>query len=651
MTDDRSARVKPPHRKKEEPNLIPQRGAAGTPGPTGPAGAAGAPGPSNQIDESSGPTSLAVGAIANGQFTKRVGTTFVGATLAAVATSGAAADVSGLAAIATSGSASDLGAGTVPLARLSGITDTEIAAAAGIVLTKLATIAAARILGNNTGGASVPLELTAAQVKTLLAIAAGDVSGLATIATSGSASDLSTGTVPLARLVGITNTEIAAAAAIVLTKIANQADLTILGNNVGAPGPPIALTAAQVRTLLALATIATSGSASDLGAGTVPLARLTGITDTQVAAANKDGAAATASMRTLGTGAAQACAGNDSRLSDTRSPATGTVVTASIAAGAVTGAKLAALGIQISGFALAASGSVSYGIGACRNGYVYLGTQTTPRVYKYHAKSMYLAASVTPPSAAAFSTKGAIRWSASLSRFVCQFPTGFALYDPSNDTFGSLITTPTAWGQLNAVYNEADSRLYYAATGSRIARCDSAGANQSNGGAHTNGCVEVGVDNTGAYAFSVENNGASAGKLYRYVLASWPTLGASITLGAVVVTGVSIVVTAANKLVVGQGTAGLMIVDPITFTTVTNITLSGTNSPAGMIYDSTTDRIFVSETTTGKIWVLDGTTFDILVAFNPDTTGASQATLAYDPVNGVLWVGTHNSTTYQRFYT
>jgi hypothetical protein len=44
------------------------------------------------------------------------------------------------------------------------------------------------------------------------------------------------------------------------------------------------------------------------------------ITDTQVAAANKDGAAGTASLRTLGTGAAQAAAGNDSRLSDARAP-------------------------------------------------------------------------------------------------------------------------------------------------------------------------------------------------------------------------------------------------------------------------------------------------------------------------------------------
>ena len=44
------------------------------------------------------------------------------------------------------------------------------------------------------------------------------------------------------------------------------------------------------------------------------------ITDTHIAAANKDGLAATPSMRTLGTGGTQACAGNDSRLSDARTP-------------------------------------------------------------------------------------------------------------------------------------------------------------------------------------------------------------------------------------------------------------------------------------------------------------------------------------------
>lgn len=47
------------------------------------------------------------------------------------------------------------------------------------------------------------------------------------------------------------------------------------------------------------------------------------IVDADVATANKDGLAATPSMRTLGTGSTQACAGNDSRLSNSRAP-TGT---------------------------------------------------------------------------------------------------------------------------------------------------------------------------------------------------------------------------------------------------------------------------------------------------------------------------------------
>lgn len=81
------------------------------------------------------------------------------------------ASIASLAAIATSGSGADLTASSVALG-------------------KLANLAANSIMGNNTGAGATPLALTSAQVKTLLAIAAGDVSGLATIATSGSGSDV-----------------------------------------------------------------------------------------------------------------------------------------------------------------------------------------------------------------------------------------------------------------------------------------------------------------------------------------------------------------------------------------------------------------------------------------------------------------------------
>jgi len=58
----------------------------------------------------------------------------------------------------------------------------------------------------------------------------------------------------------------------------------------------------------------------EINADTVRVKAL-GITDSHVAAANKDGLVGAPSLRTLGTGSQQACAGNDGRLSDTRVPA------------------------------------------------------------------------------------------------------------------------------------------------------------------------------------------------------------------------------------------------------------------------------------------------------------------------------------------
>lgn len=67
--------------------------------------------------------------------------------------------------------------------------------AGAVTLAKLAAIGASTLLGNNTGGSAAPSALTPAQVKTLLAIAAGDVSGLGTLATqSGTFSGTSSGT-------------------------------------------------------------------------------------------------------------------------------------------------------------------------------------------------------------------------------------------------------------------------------------------------------------------------------------------------------------------------------------------------------------------------------------------------------------------------
>jgi len=65
-------------------------------------------------------------------------------------------------------------------------------------------------------------------------------------------------------------------------------------------------------------------------------------TSAKVASANKDGTAAIPSMRTPGTGAQQAAAGNDDRFSDARSPSAGSVADASVSTtAAIAESKLA----------------------------------------------------------------------------------------------------------------------------------------------------------------------------------------------------------------------------------------------------------------------------------------------------------------------
>ncbi|MFA5436149.1 MAG: hypothetical protein WC372_08950 [Candidatus Neomarinimicrobiota bacterium] len=92
------------------------------------------------------------------------------------------------------------------------------------------------------------------------------------------------------------------------------------------------------------------------------------ITGAMIAAAIKDAAAGTASLRTLGTGAAQACAGNDSRLSDTRTPTDNTVATAKIQNLAVIEGKLAASAVAQAKLKTS-TGSVSVSVSTESSGY------------------------------------------------------------------------------------------------------------------------------------------------------------------------------------------------------------------------------------------------------------------------------------------
>lgn len=250
----------------------------------------------------------------------------------------AASTITGLAAVATSGSASDLGAGTLPAARfndtahgaraggtlhaeattsvagfMSGADKTKldgIASGAQVnVPTDLSYTASTRLLASSTG-ADVTLPLVSSGDAGLAPASGGgttnflraDGTWAAPPGGGGGVSDGDKGDITVASSGTVWTVD---AAAITLAKMADLATSTIIGRAAAGTGVPEALTASQVRTIInvadgatanasdaslrdrathtgtqaastitGLAAVATSGSATDLGAGTLPAARL-----------------------------------------------------------------------------------------------------------------------------------------------------------------------------------------------------------------------------------------------------------------------------------------------------------------------------------------------------------------------------------------
>lgn len=240
-------------------------GIAGLSGPSGPAGSAGASGPSGPTGPA--PSGSGYVHVTNGSLdapSASIPQADVTGLVAALAAKAASAS---LATVATSGSAADL-TGTLAAARIADgslaiakLSATDVTAAGKAILDD-ADAAAQRAtlgLGSAATQASTAFEASGAVathaalttvhgisafgatlVDDASASAARTTLGLAAVASSGSASDLGTGTLPIARI---------ADGDVSLAKLANLAASTVIGSVAG--GVPAALTATQLTALIA----------------------------------------------------------------------------------------------------------------------------------------------------------------------------------------------------------------------------------------------------------------------------------------------------------------------------------------------------------------------------------------------------------------
>ena len=150
-------------------------------------------------------------------------------------------------------------------------------AAGAVTLAKMANLAANSIIGNNTGSPATPIALTSSQVSTFLSLGtlstqSGTFSGTSSGTNTGDQTITLTGNVTGSGTGSFATT--IANSAVTLAKIANQADQTFLGNVSGGSAAPVALTAAQGKTLLNLTgtnsgdqTITLTGDVTGTGTG------------------------------------------------------------------------------------------------------------------------------------------------------------------------------------------------------------------------------------------------------------------------------------------------------------------------------------------------------------------------------------------------
>ena len=158
--------------------------------------------------------------------------------------------------------------GTLPLGRLSGITSSELDAAAGITSGQIASLDAAKLTG------TVPLAQLSGIKSSQLDAAAGITSSQIN---SFDASKL-TGTVPLLRLSGITGSQLSASAGITGSQLSGTAGI-VSGQITSLDGAKLTGTLGAVN-----GSAITNLNADNLSSGTVPLAQLSGITSTQLSA-------------------------------------------------------------------------------------------------------------------------------------------------------------------------------------------------------------------------------------------------------------------------------------------------------------------------------------------------------------------------------